>query len=242
MSERSPTPSPWISSAAESHASRGASPASDEDRTTSGIFGRSSGESVCWFDPASSSWKKCQASLFQEDSDGLSPTLLVPGSMRNGSISPLRTSGLPTCERGCLLWHTPTAEDCANRVFARNSRGEPKLSAQVKAWPTPSATDGSHGGRVTPAKGREGGNLIEAIAARTTWPTPTSRDWRTGDRPQSRRARNNYHTPQLNDMATPGGHLNPTWVEWLMGFPLGWTACDVSATPSYRKSRKRSGG
>jgi hypothetical protein len=19
------------------------------------------------------------------------------------------------------------------------------------------------------------------------------------------------------------GHLNPTWVEWLMGFPLGWT-------------------
>ncbi len=21
----------------------------------------------------------------------------------------------------------------------------------------------------------------------------------------------------------PGGHLNPTWVEWLMGFPKGWT-------------------
>jgi DNA (cytosine-5)-methyltransferase 1 len=20
-----------------------------------------------------------------------------------------------------------------------------------------------------------------------------------------------------------GGSLNPTWVEWLMGFPLGWT-------------------
>jgi hypothetical protein len=20
-----------------------------------------------------------------------------------------------------------------------------------------------------------------------------------------------------------GGQLNPTWVEWLMGFPLGWT-------------------
>lgn len=24
-------------------------------------------------------------------------------------------------------------------------------------------------------------------------------------------------------MALHGGHLNPTWVEWLMGWPLGWT-------------------
>jgi hypothetical protein len=24
-------------------------------------------------------------------------------------------------------------------------------------------------------------------------------------------------------MATDGGQLNPTWVEWLMGFPLGHT-------------------
>jgi hypothetical protein len=38
------------------------------------------------------------------------------------------------------------------------------------------------------------------------------------------------------------GQLNPTWVEWLMGFPLGWTALDASATPSSRKSSKSSGG
>jgi hypothetical protein len=25
------------------------------------------------------------------------------------------------------------------------------------------------------------------------------------------------------DQATIGGKLNPTWVEWLMGWPLGWT-------------------
>lgn len=35
-----------------------------------------------------------------------------------------------------------------------------------------------------------------------------------------------------------GGQLNPTWVEWLMGFPLGWTALERSETPSSRKSRK----
>jgi hypothetical protein len=33
-----------------------------------------------------------------------------------------------------------------------------------------------------------------------------------------------------------GGQLNPTWVEWLMGFPAGWTACDASETPSSRSA------
>jgi hypothetical protein len=27
-----------------------------------------------------------------------------------------------------------------------------------------------------------------------------------------------------------GGKLNPRWVEWLMGFPLGWTDLEVSET------------
>ena len=38
------------------------------------------------------------------------------------------------------------------------------------------------------------------------------------------------------------GALNPTWVEWLMGFPLGWTALPPSATPSSRRPRSGSGG
>lgn len=28
-----------------------------------------------------------------------------------------------------------------------------------------------------------------------------------------------------------GGPLNPTWIEWLMGFPEGWTEVGPSATP-----------
>jgi hypothetical protein len=36
------------------------------------------------------------------------------------------------------------------------------------------------------------------------------------------------------------GSLNPVFVEWLMGYPLGWTACAASATPSSRKSRNGS--
>lgn len=37
-----------------------------------------------------------------------------------------------------------------------------------------------------------------------------------------------------------GGPLNPTWLEWLMGFPSGWTELDASAMPkSQRKPRLR---
>ena len=28
-----------------------------------------------------------------------------------------------------------------------------------------------------------------------------------------------------------GGKLNPEWVEWLMGFPIGWTDLEASETP-----------
>lgn len=31
------------------------------------------------------------------------------------------------------------------------------------------------------------------------------------------------------------GALNPAWVEWLMGFPTGWTDLEPSATPSSPK-------
>ena len=59
-----------------------------------------------------------------------------------------------------------------------------------------------------------------------------------------------FHTPRTTprfakeyDGETPlgGGGLNPTWVEWLMGFPLGWTVLNPSETPSSRRSRKSLG-
>lgn len=52
------------------------------------------------------------------------------------------------------------------------------------------------------------------------WPTPT--------------VKGNYNKKGLSaksgdGLATvAGGPLNPTWVEWLMGFPLGWTDLDAS--------------
>ena len=36
------------------------------------------------------------------------------------------------------------------------------------------------------------------------------------------------------------GSLNPTWVEWLMGYPTEYTVLKDWATPSSRKSRQKS--
>jgi hypothetical protein len=38
---------------------------------------------------------------------------------------------------------------------------------------------------------------------------------------------------------TGSGQLNPTWVEWLMGYPLGWTALEGWATRSSRSARSK---
>jgi hypothetical protein len=43
---------------------------------------------------------------------------------------------------------------------------------------------------------------------------------------------------QVNLGMAAGGALNPTWVEWLMGFPLGWTDLGPSETRSSRRSSK----
>jgi hypothetical protein len=39
-----------------------------------------------------------------------------------------------------------------------------------------------------------------------------------------------------------GGRLNPQWVEWLMGFPQGWTDLEDLETPSSHKSPNTSEG
>jgi hypothetical protein len=35
-------------------------------------------------------------------------------------------------------------------------------------------------------------------------------------------------------MASDGGHLNPEWVEWLMGWPIGWTDLRPLATDRFQ--------
>jgi hypothetical protein len=57
-----------------------------------------------------------------------------------------------------------------------------------------------------------------------SWPTPTARDGKgaSGHKKLSRRLADLTIQARLRD-GVQTGSLNPAWVEWLMGFPIGWT-------------------
>jgi DNA (cytosine-5)-methyltransferase 1 len=141
--------------------------------------------------------------------------------------------------------------------------GKGKQLPHWKMYPTPSASGMPCEGTVRLARQRwlDGDCTLEeanAIAGRDVrdkqgkvpamWPTPTSRDWkdvtdpRTWNCTEDRDRFDQLGRAVFKDgTATGGGALNPTWVEWLMGFPLGWTVCDASGTRSSRRSSKLSG-
>lgn len=78
--------------------------------------------------------------------------------------------------------------------------------------------------------GRSPRNFLKPLPP-SIWATPTAH-------PRTHTPRKVHHGQQLANQV--GGSLNPMWIEWLMGFPLGWTACMVSAMPSSQKFRAAS--
>jgi hypothetical protein len=56
-----------------------------------------------------------------------------------------------------------------------------------------------------------------------TFPTPTERDYKSG---LGNAQREYSELTPLIERAESSGSLNPTWVEWLQGYPLGWTEVD----------------
>lgn len=87
--------------------------------------------------------------------------------------------------------------------------------------PTPTATN-AHQGLISKAGGTSKGKPLLPMAA-MTWPTPTVNDSKNSTLPPSQIKHDNIPGALLRNGETPGGNLNPTWVEWLMGWPLGWT-------------------
>jgi hypothetical protein len=68
-------------------------------------------------------------------------------------------------------------------------------------------------------------------------PTPQLRDYRGYARVNSE---SNYFMLNEEVGKNLGLKLQPAFVEWLMGFPLGWTDLSVSVTPSSPKSPSKS--
>jgi hypothetical protein len=69
---------------------------------------------------------------------------------------------------------------------------------------------------------------LETVMARML-PTPTVNDAGNSSLPSSQRGRDSLPGQMLRDDSVPTGpgtHLNPSFVEEMMGFPVGWTVCE----------------
>ena len=123
------------------------------------------------------------------------------------------------------LLATPTK--AANQM-APLMQKHPSCAAWQGLLPTARSTDGDKGSRTAAGAMRElsrGKNVDLGMIARL-WPTPTRRDYKGGRKPETLEASGRGATNSLNDALTVNGQhgqLNPQWVEWLMGFPTGWT-------------------
>lgn len=155
-------------------------------------------------------------------------------------------------------WPTPTANDPINAGYMlAKGKKYPTLPGATgssishydpekegRLYPSPVASDADRASEWYP--GEHNRTLLGDVKDRERWPTPMSRDWKdTGDlsntpdngylaRVVSSDARDGQ-TTSASSSPTPGGSLNPTWVSWLMGFPLTWlhdspeeTASEVS--------------
>jgi len=113
-------------------------------------------------------------------------------------------------------------------------------SGSSGSWPTPTCQEVEHPdaeltdtGRRLSKDGKSSHSLNLADSVKQ-WPTPCTRDYK-GANAEDGLIRNDGKSrmDQLpnavahGDTPEPSGQLNPTWVEWLMGWPIGWTSMDA---------------
>ncbi len=147
------------------------------------------------------------------------------------------SSGRPGLQMAARFWATPNTMDYLPQ------RSPEALIRQAAT---------TRKGRTRPA------NLREQVCPETValWPTPTARDYKDGSAKACQNVPVNgllgravhqdrlLTTPTASDAVGTsgggnsrslrtdvGGQLNPAWVEWLMGFPAGWTVLKPSETP-----------
>ena len=109
-----------------------------------------------------------------------------------------------------LIWKASATP--AKRLLFRLVPSTPRTDViGVQSWPTPTAADayiGAFASKQKKAGSRHSLNLASTVRM---FPTPLASDWK------------NRQGRKSNIQNVVGGKLNPMWIEWLMGFPAGWT-------------------
>ena len=125
----------------------------------------------------------------------------------------------------------------------RGSKGELALPSAVHRFPTPQSRD-FRTGEGQRWESLERSRNLNDFAAK--FPTPCAQDAKNSTLPISQRDRDSIPGYLLSDGESPGGQLNPGWVEWLMGWPIGWTSLGPLNPETFREwqreFRTESGG
>lgn len=189
-------------------------------------------ESLARYDPDTHSLRTAQLSLV-EDWTGYSLTLPRSGLMLNGQCWELPMLGRITRETESGFLPTPVATDAGSGRFNTSIGGKPRptlaLMARKQLWPTPTVC-GNYNRKGASATSGDG--LATAVKM---WPTPTAHNAKETNAP-SEALRN---TPTLTAQA--GGHLNPNWVEQLMGWPIGHTDLKRLETDKFHSAEPQLG-
>ena len=160
-----------------------------------------------------------------ETGGGYFPTPCLPGNGGSHGKAKLNSLIYPTPHANCHtgpgyhgtggatckpLWPTPQhhnyKEPGAGHVMRGGRRSDPTIAVKHNA--------------------KQGGDQCKRI------PTASANDWKGSARGGQRRG-------QLTDpdmgVIEAGGQLNPDWVEWLMGWPIGWTDLKPLATDKFQQ-------
>lgn len=133
---------------------------------------------------------------------------------------------------------TPTASRYG-RNKSRSEGAAERLSLDAMAsrdmWPTPTV----HGNHNAPRPGTKSGTGLSTAVK--MWQTPVADDaanrkkgkWNSRGEPKLSAQAKLY--PGHSTQPTEPGPLNPAWVEWLMGWPIGWTDLRPLEMDKYRQ-------
>ena len=133
------------------------------------------------------------------------------------------------------MWPTPTASmETGESPEQWNERQRKKkaiginlqlpLGVAIRMWPTPIVNDSKNNDSPS-QNARHSYDLNVQAAQNDRWPTPTGDDANNVDRLSG------DHQSLSRDVGS--GQLNPRWVEWLMGLPIGWVALEPLPIEAY---------
>jgi hypothetical protein len=120
-------------------------------------------------------------------------------------------------------WKTPLS---LNHGETGNIAGQSQLGIQVRHWRTPS-DDSKRGGAANAQARIAQGHTLNLQDQAASWASPHGRQDQT--------------TPHGQTSSNVGRKLNPLFVEWLMGWPIGSTGFDSAAMESSRRWQQRHG-